>query len=161
KHLVMLDVFVVAMGFVLRLLAGIYVLGDMPTAWNVLCTMFLALFLGFAKRRAELTANNCENDGAKRPVLDDYSVTTLNSLLNSAATMTVITYALFTATSGKNPSLVVTVPIVYYAIMHYKMLLLHGRGGEEPEWILLRNRPIQLSIILWLALTLLILYTRV
>jgi hypothetical protein len=63
----------------------------------------------------------------------------------------IATYALFTVTSGKNPSLVVTVPIVYYAIMHYKHLVLHRAVTEEPELVLVRDGRIILSIVVWLV----------
>lgn len=160
KHVPLLDVCCIAMGYVLRVLAGIYVLGDMPTAWIVLCTFFLALFLGFSKRRSELAAQ-ASPSGDSRPVLLGYTRDTLDSLLGSSATMAVMSYALFTATSGKNPTLIVTVPIVYFAIMHYKRLVLHEDLGEEPDQILLRDRTIQVSIVLWLLAFIFIFYGHV
>jgi 4-hydroxybenzoate polyprenyltransferase len=150
KHVPLLDVCCIAMGYVLRVLAGIYVLGDMPTAWITLCTFFLALFLGFSKRRAELVTSEVPSADS-RPVLLGYGRDTLDSLLNGSAMMAVMSYAMFTATSGKSPTLIVTVPIVYYAIMHYTRLVLHEDRGEEPDQILLRDRTIQVSIALWLV----------
>ena len=150
KHVPLLDVCCIAMGYVLRVLAGIYVLGDMPTAWITLCTFFLALFLGFSKRRAELVTSEVAS-GDSRPVLLGYGRDTLDSLLNGSAMMAVMSYAMFTATSGKSPTLIVTVPIVYYAIMHYTRLVLQEDRGEEPDQILLRDRTIQVSIVLWLV----------
>lgn len=150
KHVPLLDVCCIAMGYVLRVLAGIYVLGDMPTAWITLCTFFLALFLGFSKRRSELVTSEGPS-GDSRPVLLGYGRDTLDSLLNGSAMMAVMSYAMFTATSGKSPTLIVTVPIVYYAIMHYTRLVLHEDRGEEPDQILLRDRTIQVSIALWLV----------
>jgi 4-hydroxybenzoate polyprenyltransferase len=160
KHVPLLDVTCIAVGYVLRVLAGVYVLNDMPTAWIVLCTFFLALFLGIAKRRSEFVRLESV-DRAQRPVLRGYSLDLLDSLLNSSATMAVMCYALFTATSGKNPSLIVTVPIVYYAIMHYKLLVLRRNRGEEPEQILLKDVTIQISIVLWLICFVAIFYGHV
>ena len=160
KHVPLLDVTCIAMGYVLRVLAGIYVLGDMPTAWITLCTFFLALFLGFSKRRSELVASATPN-GDSRPVLRGYGRDILDSLLNSSAVMAVMSYAMFTATSGKSPTLIVTVPIVYYAITHYTRLVLHEDRGEEPDQILLRDHTIQISIVLWLVCFIAIFYGHV
>lgn len=160
KRMVLLDVALIAIGFVLRVLAGIYVLGDVPTVWIVLCSYFLALFLAISKRRAEVLART-PNGRSYRPVLDDYSPELLDALLDSSATMTVMSYALFTATSGKNSSLIVTVPIVYYATMYYRRLVLTEGLGEEPDHVLLTDRTIQVSVALWLACFVLIFYGHV
>ena len=74
--------------------------------------------------------------------------------------MTVICYALFTSTSGKNPTLVVTVPIVFFAVMHYKRLVVLWNVGEEPDWIVLKDLRIQLSIALWLVCYAVIMYAN-
>ena len=160
KHVPLLDVCCIAMGYVLRVLAGIYVLGDMPTAWITLCTFFLALFLGFSKRRGELVTSTVPLQDS-RPVLLSYGRDTLDQLLNNSAIMAVMSYAMFTATSGKNPTLIVTVPIVYYAIMHYLRLVMHEDRGEEPDQILLRDRTIQACIAVWLVCFVLIFYGHV
>ncbi|VXD24459.1 conserved membrane hypothetical protein [Planktothrix serta PCC 8927] len=195
KNLPLFDVSCIAFGFVLRLLAGIYALGDIPTAWIVLCTFFLTLFLGFSKRRSELLSllhlqNYQENfeselstqEGSKlpdlersylhlfyqrgrknqqRPVLSQYTLPYLDSLLNSTATITIMCYALFTITSGKNPSLVITVPIVYYAVMHYKWLVTVLAEGEEPTRILIQDPTIKWSLLIWLISYLAILYFKI
>jgi len=102
KHLPLFDVLSIAMGFVLRLLAGVYVVGELPTTWITLCAFFLALFLGFGKRRAELGALG-EQTNDQRPVLAQYTLSYLDYLLNSSAVMAVICYALFTTSPEKNP----------------------------------------------------------
>ena len=149
KHIPLFDVLCIAFGFMLRLLAGVYAVGELPTTWITLCTFFLALFLGFAKRRAELVGLGEEE--LHRPVLSNYTIPFLDSLVNNSAIMAVMSYALFTTTSGKNPSLIITVPIVFFAIMHYKRLVLVLNSGEEPDRILLKDFPIQASIMLWLV----------
>lgn len=150
KHTSILDVLCIALGFVLRLVAGIYVVDDTPTTWITLCTFFLAMFFGFAKRRAELTSLGAQ-DSNQRPVLDNYSIEYLDDLLNSAATITVLCYALFTVTSGKTPSLILTLPFVYYGIMRYKRLVSVTTDVEEPERVVFRDVRILLTFILWLA----------
>ncbi len=160
KHIAVIDVLSIAFGFILRLLAGIYVFGDLPTSWAVLCVLFLALFLAIAKRRAEM--HNLTAQGiSQRPVLSGYTIDYLDSLLNSAATMAILCYALFTVTSGKNPTLVVTLPIVYYAVMHYKRIVMVRQDGEEPEKILVKERRILALILLWLVAYVIIDYGNV
>jgi 4-hydroxybenzoate polyprenyltransferase len=155
KHLVLFDVLSIAVGLVLRLLAGVYVVGELPTTWITLCAFFLALFLGFGKRRAELRSVGGV-ESRQRPVLAHYPIAYLDSLLDSSAAMAVISYALFTTSAEKNPTLVVGVPIVFYAIMHYKRLVMRLDASEEPERILLHDTPIRVSIALWLVTYLLI-----
>jgi 4-hydroxybenzoate polyprenyltransferase len=157
KHIALLDVIFIATGFVLRLLAGIYAVEEVPTSWITLCTFFLALFLGFSKRRSELQALAGAHD-AQRPVLHEYSLPYLDLLLSSSATITVICYALFTTAAGRNATLVLTVPIVYFAISHYKRRVLMAGAGQEPDRILLQDRRLQISILLWLALYMAVMY---
>jgi 4-hydroxybenzoate polyprenyltransferase len=149
KHLVLFDVMGIAFGFVLRMLAGVYAVGDLPTTWITLCTFFLAVFLGSTKRLAELAELFDEEDKARRPVLSKYTAEFLDYLVSSAAIMTVICYALFTTSSGKNASLVITVPIVFFAVMHYKQLVFISPCGQEPEQILLKDPRIQAGIVVW------------
>jgi 4-hydroxybenzoate polyprenyltransferase len=154
KRIAILDVLSITMGFVLRLLAGIYALNDIPTAWIVLCVFFLSSFLGFAKRRAELNGILERNPrgfdvGLQRPALAGYSVTYLDLLVTGTATMTVICYALFAAVSHKNPSLIVTVPFVFYAVMHYQRMLMSTAYGEEPETVALTDPHLVVTGGLW------------
>jgi len=151
KHLALFDVCCIALGFVMRLLSGIYAIHEDATGWITLCTFFLALLLGLSKRRAELfEMSKSTHSSQQRPVLSQYTIPYLDSLIGSTATMTVICYALFTVTHGQNPSLVITVPIVYYAVMHYQQLVMVRKGGEEPDRILLKDNRIKYSILLWL-----------
>ncbi len=172
KQIPIVDVLGIAFGFVLRLLAGIYVIGETPTAWITLCTFFMALFLAVAKRRAELSSfNNGQRNAGKdasaarlaeqRPVFGGYTLSFLDTFLVSAANMTVVCYALFTVAGGGNPSLVATLPVVYYAILHYQRKVMVDDGGEEPESVLLKDPQVYLSIGVWLALYLAIDYSDV
>lgn len=161
KHRALVDVMSIAISFVLRLLAGVYAVDELPTTWITLCTFFLAMFLGFGKRRAELADVLPDEDKLQRPVLSRYTVQYLDYLVNSSSTMVMMCYALFCTTSGKNPSLIITVPIVFYAIMHYKRLVVLMRSGEEPERILLKDYRIQLCVAMWLASYFLVMYADV
>lgn len=151
----LIEVIVLALGFLLRLVAGIYPLGDIPTVWITLCMFFLALFLGFSKRRCEL-ANAGERARLQRPVLARYTLPYLDTLVSGAAAITVVCYALFTGISGKNATLVITVPLVYGAIMYYKHLVMVRSVGEEPEGVLLHDRIIQVTVASWLLIYLVV-----
>ncbi|MEE8396464.1 MAG: UbiA prenyltransferase family protein [bacterium] len=150
KHVLLVDVQSIALGFALRLLAGIFAVGVPPTGWVIMSVFFLANFLGFSKRRAELAMAN-RQAAEQRAVLGQYTLPFLDGLVVSSSSMTVICYALFTLLSGNNPTLILTLPFVYYGVMRYKYLLYVLGEGEEPDVLLLHDRPIQGAIVLWLG----------
>lgn len=151
KHQPVVDVICISLGFVLRMLAGVYAVGEIPTVWITLCTFFLSLFLALAKRRAELAVLG-EPRTEQRPVLSHYSVPFLDQAVTGSAVMAILCYALFTATGGKNPAEIVTVPVVVYGIFHYVRRVMILRGAEEPETILLKDARISGAVLLWLVL---------
>jgi 4-hydroxybenzoate polyprenyltransferase len=152
KQMALVDVICIALGFALRLLAGIYAVEDLPTAWITLCTFFLTLFLGFCKRRSELARLGASAaDELQRPVLSKYTVQFLDYLVNSSAVMAIMCYALFTTSTTKNPTLVITVPLVFFAIMHYKRLVMLWEIGEEPERVVLYDVRLLASALIWLV----------
>jgi len=158
KHLPIVDVHCIALGFVLRLLAGIYGVGALPTAWILLCTLGLALLLAASKRRSELAAIEGD-DFRRRSVLRHYTLPLLDEMILTAKNVALLSYALFTVLSGKNPSLVLTVPIVYLALERYLFLVRVRQQGEHPEQILLGDRGIQLCLAAWIILYLMLLST--
>ncbi len=147
KHIVLVDVLTIALGFVLRMVAGIYALDLQPTAWSILCTFFLALVFGFGKRRVELGAD----DANHRPVLANYTIPHVDNMLNSAATSTAICYALFTVSAGKNPTLILTLPLVWYALWHYVTAVI-GHTSGKPELLVWRDRRLVWTAVAWLTL---------
>jgi 4-hydroxybenzoate polyprenyltransferase len=169
KRRVLLDVFVVALGFVLRAIAGVEVLrplspGTILSPWLLLCTFFGALFLGLAKRRREI-----ENSGdaavAQRAVLEQYSTTVLDGLLLVAASASLMSYALYTiwpATVEKfgTEALLFTTPFVAYGIFRYLHLVHVSELTEDPSHVLLTDRPLGLCVLLYLATVVGILYLR-
>lgn len=148
KKLIIIDVLSIALGFVFRLLSGIYSIGLVPTPWIILCTFFIALFLGFSKRRAELVISNGEY--LTRSTLKMYNINFLDSLINDAAFGSIISYSLFCSINHKSIGILITIPIVYFAIMHYKNLLFQNIHGEEPESTLLKDKTLLTSIFIWL-----------
>lgn len=100
KEKSLIDVMMIAFGFMLRLYAGVYVLDEKPTVWFSLCTFFLTLLFGFSKRRSELVATHSD-ENSQRISLNKYSVPYLDSLINTASAMTVISYGLFSTSYEK------------------------------------------------------------
>jgi 4-hydroxybenzoate polyprenyltransferase len=136
KHQVVIDVFCIASGFMLRIVAGTWGIGIRPTGWLILTGMFLALFLGFAKRRAEWT--EVAGAHARRRVLEFYSRELLDSFLSIAATGTVLSYGLYTLDPATialhhTDKLIYTLPFVLFGLFRYLFLLYNRSKGENPS----------------------------
>jgi 4-hydroxybenzoate polyprenyltransferase len=156
KHVVILDVFVIATGFMLRILAGTIGVGIPPSQWLLLCGLMIALFLGFAKRRAELYA---VAEGSSRKVLDHYQPVLLDKMIVVTATCVIITYSLYTMSpvtiqAHHTEALIYTVPFVIYGIFRYLFSLHRRATGADPSQEIFKDPHILLSILGWLALTL-------
>ena len=156
KHVVLLDVFIISAGFMLRILAGTLGVGIAPSHWLLLCGLMVTLFLGFAKRRSELGAL-AENSASHRRVLDDYDLGLLDKLIGITAASTIIGYSLYTVSAEtvamhRTEWLIGTVPFVVYGIFRYLFLLhRHGAGGD-PARALLRDPHLLGAVGAWLAL---------
>jgi 4-hydroxybenzoate polyprenyltransferase len=155
KHIVLLDVFILASGFMLRILAGTTGVGIAPSPWLLLCGLMVALFLGFAKRRAELYASA---DG-DRKVLASYQPVFLDKLIVITSTCVILTYSLYTMSEKTikvhhTESLIYTVPFVMYAIFRYIYSLHNQSMGSDPALEIFRDYHILASIVGWLLLTL-------
>ena len=161
KHVVILDVFIIAAGFMLRILAGTLGIGIAPSQWLLLCGLMLTLFLGFAKRRAELAALQEDSVGHRR-VLEHYSAPMLDQFIGVTAAGTVISYALYTVSAETvamhgTRALIATVPIVLYGMLRY-LWKLHARGGGgDPAQELLRDPHLLAATAGWLLLVFLLL----
>ena len=158
KHIVILDVFIIASGFMLRILAGTLGLGIAPSQWLLLCGLMLTLFLGFAKRRAELDALPADG-GVHRRVLEHYTAPMLNRFIGVAAAGTVISYAFYTVSAETvalhgTRGLIATVPFVLYGVLRY-LWRLHARGGGgDPAQELLTDPHLLAATAGWLLLVL-------
>ena len=165
KHVVILDVFSIATGFMLRILAGTLGLGIEPSQWLLLCGLMLTLFLGFAKRRAELADTSIERtpsgDGTRR-VLNDYSLGLLDQFIAISAACTVLAYGLYTVSAETialhgTGGLIYTLPFVIYGIFRY-LFLLHARGGgNDTSRDLATDHHLLVTVALWLGLTIMLL----
>ena len=160
KHIAILDVFIIAAGFMLRIFAGTWGVGIAPSQWLLLCGLLLTIFLGFAKRRAELMVS--EGDGSAgaglRPVLDDYSPALLDTMMAISAAGVTVSYSLYTVSADTialhhTDKLIYTLPFVLYGIFRY-IFLVHNSGGEDPARTLLTDAHMVLTGAAWLAVTL-------
>jgi 4-hydroxybenzoate polyprenyltransferase len=151
KQVMILDVFVIAAGFLLRAIAGAAAVDVPISTWLMLCTMLLALFLGFCKRRNELTTLDAEA-ALHRTSLRGYTVETLDQFIVISAASSVMAYAMYTFSADTVPDngiMMITVPIVIFAMFRYLYLVYIRRLGGAPEILLFRDRPLLGSIIVW------------
>jgi len=158
KHVVILDVFIIAAGFMLRLLAGTLGIGIPPSHWLLLTGLMLTLFLGFAKRRAEVLVP-AEPGEPHRQVLGHYSLPLLDQFITLTAGATVITYSLYTVSEETvalhgTRALMLTVPVVLYGLLRYLYRLHRRGGGGDPARDLLSDAHLLGAGLLWLALVL-------
>jgi len=150
KHHVILDVMGIAAGFLWRAAAGAVIIDVHISEWLLLCTAFLALFLGFNKRRGEL--DSLQGDAAAhRKNLGEYTHEMLNQCQAVTTSGTVISYALYTVLASplKGPWLLLTLPHVLYGIFRYTYLVQVRGGGESPEEILLKDVGIRATCVLY------------
>ncbi len=151
KRVMILDVFVIAGGFLLRAIAGGVAVNVPISTWLMLCTMLLALFLGFSKRRNELTT--LDRDAAlHRTSLRGYTIEILDQFILISAASAVMAYAMYTFSAATVPEsgiMMITVPIVMFAMFRY-LYLVYGRTlGGAPEVLLFHDRPLLGSIAVW------------
>jgi 4-hydroxybenzoate polyprenyltransferase len=161
KNIPLIDVMIIATGFVLRVAAGVVIIEtERFSPWLFVATTFLALFLGLGKRRAEIELLS-KGASAHRRVLDGYSLELLDQLLTIVFSTTLMTYCLYTFSAAITPgnhSMMLTIPFVIYGLFRYLYLIQIKHIGGAPEEIVLTDRPLQYSIILWGLSVILILY---
>src|SRR5260370_15297580 len=162
KHVVIVDVLTVALGFVLRALAGTLAIDVAISRWLLICTLLSALFLALGKRRNEYLT--LEADAARhRPILAEYSAGLLDQMIAVVTASTVTAYALYTlspdpAAKFLTPPLPATLPFVFYGMFRYLYLLYRRQLGGNPSHLLLNDRALLLNTACWIAAVLLIIY---
>jgi len=159
RDLVLLDVFTIAAGFVLRAVGGAVVIQVAISPWLYICTVLLSLFLGFSKRRHELILLN-DQAGNHRQILREYTPELLEEILSVVTSSTVMAYSLYTFTYPKLPqnhAMMLTIPFVLYGIFRYLYLVHLKNEGGSPEEILLGDRPFLLNVTLWIISVVIIL----
>jgi 4-hydroxybenzoate polyprenyltransferase len=162
KHLVIIDVMVIALGFVLRAVGGAVIINVEISPWLIICTTLLALFLGFGKRRHELVTMN-EEAHNHRPILSEYSPYFLDQMISVLTASTVVAYALYTMSADVQTKLHtshlnLTIPFVLYGIFRYLYLIHQKKSGGNPTSVLFTDKPLLINIVLWMITACIILY---
>ena len=157
KHVVILDVFIIATGFMLRILAGTLGLGIPPSQWLLLCGLMVTLFLGFSKRRAEINALS-DGKSEHRKVLDEYSSLLLDKMIVITAAGLIMSYSLYTMSPEtirihRTENLIYTVPLVIYGVFRYIYLLHYQQSGGDPSRDLVRDPHMLIVMLCWLVTT--------
>ncbi len=161
KHIVIIDVMTIAVGFLLRVFAGVVVVHVAQfSPWLYVCTTLLALFIGINKRRNELTllAGDASNH---RRILDDYNLAFIDEMSSMITASTLVAYAFYTFSAPNLPQnhlMMLTIFFVIYGLMRY-LYLIHVKGvGGAPDELLLDDKPLLASVMLWAGTVVLILY---
>lgn len=152
KRIVLIDVFIIALGFMMRILMGTWGVGIPPSEWLLLCGFMVALFMGFGKRCSELNELSVDV-GLHRPVLERYSPGLLNQLLGITAGGVIFTYSLYTLDSATvalhhTTNLIYSVPFVIYGIFRYLYLIHKGEAGD-PSKLVTKDRHLIAVVMLW------------
>ena len=153
KHVVLMDMMVIAAGFVLRAMTGALAIDVPISPWLYVVTALGALFLVIHKRRAEITLLEA-GASSHRPILEEYSKDLLDQMASLVTASTLIAYGLYTFTAENLPannSMMLTIPFVLYGLFRYLYLVHNQRAGGSPEEVLLSDRPLMADIVLWLA----------
>lgn len=161
KHMVLLDVGAIAAGFVLRVAAGVAVIEVARfSPWLYVCTALLALFLALGKRRHELVLLG-DGAGSHRPILQHYTLPFVDRLIGTVTTGALVAYSLYTFLAAGVPAghqMMLTIPFVMYGLFRWNYLLYVRAEGGAPDELLLRDRPLQVTLALWLLVVVGVIY---
>ncbi len=152
KHVPILDVLIIAAGFVLRVGAGAsLIVVERFSPWLYVVTTLFALFIGFGKRRAEITLLE-KGAGSHRKVLDGYTLPLLDQFITIVSGTTIVAYSLYTFSAPnlpENHTMMLTIPFMVYGIFRYLQLIQSGHAAGAPDEVALKDRPLQLIVLLW------------
>ncbi len=152
KHVALVDVLIIAAGFVLRVAGGVMLIQvERFSPWLYVVTTLLALYLGFGKRRAELSLL-ARDANSHRKALDGYTIPLLDQLITIVSSTTIVAYSLYTFSAPnlpENHTMMLTIPFTLYGIFRYMYLIQVKNYGGAPEDMLFKDRPLQIAISLW------------
>ncbi|HSQ76978.1 MAG TPA: decaprenyl-phosphate phosphoribosyltransferase, partial [Bacteroidota bacterium] len=165
KEVFLLDVFIIAAGFMLRVLGGAYAISVQVSSWIILCTLFISLFLGFAKRRGEIAVMHNVGAAPERKVLQHYRVEVIDQIVTITAAGTVIAYALYTVAPRTveifgTDKLIYTTIFVMYGIFRYMHLMHTTESVENPSAVVTTDYPIIINVVLWITTCVLLIYFK-
>jgi 4-hydroxybenzoate polyprenyltransferase len=158
KNIVIIDIFSIAAGFVLRAVAGAVAVKVVPSSWFLLCTSLGALYVAMDKRRQELKVSGGSSSATHRRVLAEYSPALLDRMEGVILPSLLTAYSFYSFQSEHGNWMMITVPIVLYGLMRYQSLSEQGTITGAPEDVFWRDRPIQLTLLLWVLTCALVLY---
>ena len=163
KHIVLLDIFSIAAGFMIRVVAGAFIINVEISSWLLLTTMFVSLFLAVMKRQSELKLVQDDTSPVTRKVLASYSLDFTNQMATVASSAVIICYALYTVSARTvsvfgSENLIYTTPFVVFGIFRYMFLVHINNRGENTTQIMLTDLPMILNVLLYILVTTLIIY---
>jgi len=158
KHMVIVDIMTIALGFVLRAIGGALIIDVRVTPWFLLCIMLLALFLAIGKRRHEIVFLQEQNLGTQRRVLAEYSLPLLDQMNGMVTSAILLCYALFTFTSDNSVHMMWTIPFVLYGMFRYLYLIHIRKKGGAPDKLLFEDKQILSTVIGYIIAVVVILY---
>lgn len=153
KHLVIIDVMTIAIGFVLRAIAGVVIIGADISPWLLLCTFLLALFLALNKRKSEFLLKK-----DSRKILQEYSIDMINNMINIVISCTIMSYCLYSFLTYDHVYMMFTIPFVVYGLFRYEYIISKKDLGETPELILLTDYPLIINIFMWIVSCVVVIY---
>ena len=161
KHMPILDVMIIALGFVLRVAAGVTLITvERFSPWLYVITLLFSLYIGLGKRRAEISLLS-QGAGTHRKVLDGYTLPLLDQYITIVSGMTIIAYSLYTFSAPNLPvnhTMMLTIPFVIYGIFRYLQLIQTGHAAGSPDEVALKDRPLQITVGLWILTVLAVFY---
>jgi 4-hydroxybenzoate polyprenyltransferase len=155
KNMAVVDVMIISIGFVLRAIAGVVAIGVILSPWLILCTFLLAMILAFGKRKQEIAMHGKKSKD-QRQSLQLYSAEMIDNFIAISAALIIMSYSLYTFLAA-NSWMMVTIPFVIFAVLKYMQLLDLKILGEETE-MMFKNKSMMINIIIWVIVSVLILY---
>jgi 4-hydroxybenzoate polyprenyltransferase len=165
KQIVLVDVFIIAAGFMLRVLAGVFAIEVVISSWLVLCTLFVSVFLAVSKRRGEIILSTATDSYNARPVLKQYDINFIDQMMTVAAAGMVISYALYTVAERTismygTENLIFTSMFVLFGVFRYILLMRNKKTDDNPMHLLLNDFPLMVNVLLWFVSCVLIIYSH-
>jgi 4-hydroxybenzoate polyprenyltransferase len=153
KHISILDVLIISSGFVLRVAAGVILIYPVErfSPWLYVITVLFSLYIGLGKRRAEMDLL-AEGAVAHRKVFDGYTIPLLDQYITIVSSTTIVAYSLYTFSAPNLPAnhtMMLTIPFVVYGIFRYLQLIQFGHAAGSPDEVALKDRPLQITVLLW------------
>jgi len=152
KHVSILDVLIISSGFVLRVAAGVALITvERFSPWLYMITVLFSLYIGFGKRRAEMTLL-AQGASSHRKVFEGYTIPLLDQYITIVSGMTIVAYSLYTFSAPNLPgnhTMMLTIPFVVYGIFRYLQLIQMGHAAGAPDEVALKDRPLQITVLLW------------